>query len=148
MNTNYDRLVELFESIEHLLKPLGIYTQIPSTPAMDETVVKIMVELLSTLALKTKELKQGRQSGHVLVDLFVTLTQCSAGNFVKKVFGETDAGAILRRLDRLSNDEARSTATEILKVVYGLIQEMSESIYSTLSYWLLIILRSRWQGDS
>ena len=69
MTTNYDRLVELFESIDHLLKPLGIYTQIPSTPAMDEVVVKIIVELLSTLALKTKELKQGRQSEHILADL-------------------------------------------------------------------------------
>jgi len=60
----------LLESIEHLLKPLGIYTQIPSTPAMDEVVVKIMVELLSTLALKTNELKQGRRSEHVLTDVF------------------------------------------------------------------------------
>jgi len=69
VNTNYDGLIDLLESIEHLLNPLGIYTQIPSTPAMDEIVVKIVVELLSTLALKTKELKQGRQREHVLADV-------------------------------------------------------------------------------
>ena len=69
MNTNYDGLIDLLESIEHLLKPLDIYTQIPPTPAMDEIVVKIIVELLSTLALKTQELKQGRQSKHVLADI-------------------------------------------------------------------------------
>jgi len=63
---------------------------------------------------------------------------------MKKAFGETDTGAILRRLDRLSHEEARTTATEILKVIYGLIQDMSESTRSTFSYWLLIILRSRW----
>ena len=68
MNANYNRLVELFESIEHLLKPLSTYTQMPSTPVMDELVVRIMAELLSTLALKTKELKQGRQSEHILAD--------------------------------------------------------------------------------
>jgi hypothetical protein len=36
---------------------------------MDEIVAKIMVELLSTLALKTKELKQGRQSEHIHADV-------------------------------------------------------------------------------
>jgi hypothetical protein len=66
--TNYDGLVDLLESIDHLLKPVGIYAQMPSTPAMDEIVVKIVVELLSALALKTKELEQGRQREHALAD--------------------------------------------------------------------------------
>jgi hypothetical protein len=38
---------------------------------------------------------------------------------------EKDAKAVLQRLDRLSQTEARMTAAEILKVVYGLGQEMS-----------------------
>jgi len=53
-------------------------------------------------------------------------TECNAEKFVKKIFGENDAEAVLRRLDRLSNDEARTTAGEILKVVYGLVQDMSK----------------------
>ena len=61
----YDAVVDLLESIEHFLKRLDIYTKIPPTPAMDEIVVKIMVELISTLALATKELKQGRSSESV-----------------------------------------------------------------------------------
>ena len=69
VNTNYDELADLFESIDHLLKPLDIYAHIPPTPAMDETVVKIMAELLSALALTTKELKQGRQSEFVHADM-------------------------------------------------------------------------------
>jgi hypothetical protein len=67
MNANYDALVDLLDSIEHFLGRLNIYTQIPHNPALDEIVVKIIVELLSTLALVTKELKQGRSSGSVLV---------------------------------------------------------------------------------
>jgi len=67
--TSYDALLELLESIEHLLKPLDIYTQITTTPAMDELVVDIMVELLSTLALTTNELKQGRSSKFVLSEI-------------------------------------------------------------------------------
>jgi len=60
--TSYDALVDLLESIKHFLMRLDIYTHIPHTPALDEMVVKIIVELLSTLALVTKELKQGRAS--------------------------------------------------------------------------------------
>ena len=63
---SYDALVGLFGAIEHFLKRLDIYTEIPPTLAMDELVAKIMVELLSTLALATKELQQGRSSESVL----------------------------------------------------------------------------------
>jgi len=37
---------------------------------MDEIMVKIMMELFSTFALATKELKQGRSSECVLTDIF------------------------------------------------------------------------------
>ena len=59
---SYDGIVDLLESIEHFLERLDIYTRIPPTPAMDEILVKITVELVSTLALATAELKQGRPS--------------------------------------------------------------------------------------
>ena len=65
VTASYDALVDLLESIEHFLRRLDIYTRIPSSPAMDEIVVKIIVELLSTLALATRELKQGRSSESV-----------------------------------------------------------------------------------
>jgi hypothetical protein len=51
----YDPLVDLLESIERFLNRLDIYTRMPPTPEMDEMVVNIMAELLSTLALATKE---------------------------------------------------------------------------------------------
>jgi hypothetical protein len=44
---------------------------------------------------------------------------------VKRVFGEKDVEAVLQRLDRLTQDEARTTAAQILEVVYGLVQNMS-----------------------
>jgi hypothetical protein len=43
-------------------------------PAVDEIVVKILVELISTLALVTEELKQRRSSESVLADISL----CSA----------------------------------------------------------------------
>jgi hypothetical protein len=74
---SYDALGDLLESIEHFLCRLDIYTQIPPSPTMDEMVVKIMVELISTLAIATKELKQGRTSESALTDVFVTLLSTS-----------------------------------------------------------------------
>jgi hypothetical protein len=56
----------LFESIGHFLNRLEIYTEIPPTEAMNEMIVKILVELLSTLALTTKEIKQGRLSESIV----------------------------------------------------------------------------------
>jgi hypothetical protein len=66
-----DPLVDLLESIEHFLKRLDIYTRIPPTPAMDGIMVKIMVELLSTLALATKNFKRGRSSESIPADLLL-----------------------------------------------------------------------------
>ena len=62
MNASYDALVDLLESIEHLVMRLDTYTRIPHTLTLDEMANMIIVELLSTLALVTKDLKQGRTS--------------------------------------------------------------------------------------
>jgi len=48
------------------LKRLEVYTTIPPTPLMTEVIVKIMVELLSVLALASKQIKQGRFSKYAL----------------------------------------------------------------------------------
>ena len=62
VSSSYDALIELFECVGGLLKPLRIYTDLPLTPLMTERSVKILVELLSVLALATKQIKQGRFS--------------------------------------------------------------------------------------
>jgi hypothetical protein len=44
--------------------------------------------------------------------------------FVKKLFGEKDIEAVLQRLNRLTQEEAKLTAAQILEVVHGLVQNM------------------------
>jgi hypothetical protein len=56
---SHDAFVNLLESIEHFLSRLDIYTRITPTPTMDEIVVKIIMEVLTTFVLATKEIKQG-----------------------------------------------------------------------------------------
>jgi hypothetical protein len=44
--------------------------------------------------------------------------------FVRKLVGEKKMEAMVQRLDRLTQDEARHTVALILKVVYGLVENM------------------------
>jgi len=59
---SYNTLVDVFECIETFLSRLKIYTEIQPTHAMTEMIIKILVELLSVLALATKQINQGRLS--------------------------------------------------------------------------------------
>jgi hypothetical protein len=62
VSASYDALVDLFESIEIFLRRLDVYTRIPLTAAMADIVIKILTEVLATLALATRQVTQGRLS--------------------------------------------------------------------------------------
>ena len=44
---------------------------------------------------------------------------------VKKLLGNRDVEAVLQRLDRLTQDEARTTVAQTLEVVHHLVRHMS-----------------------
>ena len=52
------------------------------------------------------------------------MAQCASGMFVKKLLGESEVEAVLQRLDRLTQDEARGTIAQTLSVVHGLVNNM------------------------
>jgi len=113
-------LLELFECLGKFLKRLEIYTTIPPTPIMMEVIVKIMVELLSVLALASKQIKQGRFSKYTLTYTLV-MALCVAEKFTEKLLGESEIETALQRLDRLTQEEAEMTAAQTLGVVHGLV---------------------------
>ena len=49
-----------------------------------------------------------------------------AVKFVKRFFKEMDIAAVLERLDRMTRDEAQTTAARTLAIVHGLVQNMRE----------------------
>jgi hypothetical protein len=120
MGASYDALVDLFASFENFLSRLSIYAGVPPTPALTNVLVKIIVELISTLALATKQVKQGRFSEFILVcyDGLLNGTE----KFMGKLRGEKDIEATIQRLNRLTLDEGRATAAQTLEVVYGLLR--------------------------
>jgi hypothetical protein len=55
-------LIGIFVRIECFFKRLESYTEVQPTAAMTDMIVKILIEVLSILAIATKEIKQGRSS--------------------------------------------------------------------------------------
>jgi hypothetical protein len=116
---------------------------------MTDIIIKIMVELLSVLALATKQIKQGRFS-ECTIAYTLPMTHCIIEKFAKKLLGESEVEAVLQRLDRLTQDEARMTATQTLGVVHGLVGNVGVVMEGMQSlHDLDIFLRGcyiRWQG--
>jgi phosphoribosyl-ATP pyrophosphohydrolase len=52
------------------------------------------------------------------------LTECGAEKVGKKLSEEGEVEAVLKRLDRLTQDEARTATAQTLDVVYRLMQNM------------------------
>ncbi|KAF8259581.1 hypothetical protein EI94DRAFT_1706994 [Lactarius quietus] len=107
VSASYDALLELFECIGNFLKRLHIYSEIPLDTLMKDIVAKIMIELISILALAKKQIGRGRLK-----------------QFAKKLLGDSEIETILRRLDRLTQDEARMTVAQTLAIVHGLLDNM------------------------
>ncbi|KAH9981877.1 hypothetical protein BJV77DRAFT_1153968 [Russula vinacea] len=59
-SASQDKFIELFNHIERFFLRLQIYTGITPTTAMTDIIIEIMVELLTILAIATKEAKRGR----------------------------------------------------------------------------------------
>ena len=57
-----DTFVELFERIGDFFRRLETSIEVPLTASMMDITLKIMVEVLSILAIATKEIKPGRMS--------------------------------------------------------------------------------------
>ena len=55
-------LIDIFVRIEGFFKRLESYTEVRATEAMTDVIVKIMIQVLSILAIATKQVKQGRSS--------------------------------------------------------------------------------------
>jgi hypothetical protein len=59
----------LFELITTFLHRLGIYLKLPPMEGMSEVVVNVIVELLFTLAVVVKQMRQGLLSESLLSDV-------------------------------------------------------------------------------
>jgi hypothetical protein len=54
--------MDIFERVESFFQRLEMYTEVPQSTEMMDTIILIMVEVLSILGVVTKEIRQGRMS--------------------------------------------------------------------------------------
>ena len=115
VSASRDVVVDLFERIEFFFKRLESYTDVTPTAAMTDIIVKIMVEVLIIFAIATKEMKQGRGS-EFLSGYIPISTQLRPERFLKRLAGRTDIEDALKRLDKLTQEEARMALAEVFKI--------------------------------
>jgi hypothetical protein len=94
---------------------------------MTEVIVKIMLELLSVLALALEQIKW-RRFGGCAITFMMFMTQCAIEKFTKRLLGGNEIEIVLQRLDRLTQDEARMTVAQTLGVIHGLVANVKTVI--------------------
>jgi hypothetical protein len=62
IRASQDTLMDIFERIESFFRRLEMYTEVPQSAEMMDTIILIMVEVLSILGVATKEIRQGWMS--------------------------------------------------------------------------------------
>ena len=62
VRASQDTLMDIFERIEMFFRRLEVYADVPPTTEMMDTIILIMVEVLSILGVATKEIRRGRMS--------------------------------------------------------------------------------------
>ena len=87
---------------------------------MMDMIVKIIVESLAVFALAMKQLKEDRFS-ECAVTYTLPMTRRAIEKFAKKLLRESEMEAVLQRLDRLTQDDARITVAQTWSVVHGLV---------------------------
>jgi hypothetical protein len=117
VRADQDILVNIFERVENFFRRLEVYTNVPPTTEMMEMIIQIMVEVLSILGIAMKEIKQSRMSEQ-FPSITSPLTEQRSEKYGKKLVGRTDLEDALKRLDNLTQEEARMAAVEVLRATH------------------------------
>src|SRR6266566_2083887 len=115
---SHETLIDIFGHIESFFRRLEIYTQVPSTTEMIDTIIQIMVEVLTILGIATKEIKQGRISEQFIMNVSPVTELCSE-KYWKRLIGKTGMEDALKKLDRLTQEEARMIIAENLRATHA-----------------------------
>jgi hypothetical protein len=84
------------------------------------------------------------------------VAECAIEKFTKKLLGESEVEAVLTRLDRLTEEEARMTVAQTLGVVHGLVGNVRvvmegaqcSHYWLLIFYWMLVRLDGKASTDS
>jgi hypothetical protein len=90
---------------------------------MTSIITDIMVEVLRIFGIATKELRRGSAS-ELHMSCVWTFTKSRAEKFLRKLAGMADLEDALKKLDRLTQEEARMAHAEVLRVTHSIRNEV------------------------
>jgi hypothetical protein len=131
-------------------KRLETYTEVTPTAPMTDIITEIMVEVLAIFGIATKELRRGSASKNPIGCLWISTELC-VEKFLRKLAGMTDLEDALKKLDKLTQEEARMALTEVLRITHGIKEEVQVVIGGARGVSVQLLLPSdiytfRWQG--
>ena len=107
-------------------KRLETYTELTPTAAMTDIITEIMVEVLTIFGIATKELRRGSASEFPIACLESALNFLGIGKFLRKLAGRSDLEDALKKLDRLTQEEARMAIAENLRGTHNVHYSVDE----------------------
>ena len=112
-----ETLIDVFGRVESFFQRLEIYTQARRTTEMMDTTILIMVEVIAILGIATKEMKQGRISEYFGMCMSPVLEE-RPEKYGKRLIGRTEMEDALKRLDKLTHEEAWMAIAENLRTTH------------------------------
>jgi len=67
VRASQETVLDIFERVEMFFRRLEIYTEVQVSTEMMDTIIQILVEILSIFGIVTKEIKQGQMSEYSLL---------------------------------------------------------------------------------
>ena len=115
---SHEMLVHLFERIHLFLQRLNRYTGMPLTGDLTGLLGKIMAQLLTILALATRELTDRRISGSDLSLYPISIAHYVAEKFLKRLVGKTEVEDAVLLLDMLTKEESLMMVGRNLEITH------------------------------
>lgn len=112
-------LLDLFGRIENVFRLLETYIEVPQTEIMTDAIVKVMADVLCILAIATRDINQSRASEFLPGDESILFVYISLERFLRKLGRRKDIEVALQRLEKVTVEEARRVANEVLKATHG-----------------------------
>lgn len=112
---SYEALIHLFERINFFFQRLNTYTKIPLTEELTELLGKTFTQLLSILAISTKEISDGRMSRSIY-SLRLFFANYLSEKVLTRLVGRKDIDDALQQLNMFTNEENLMAITRNLQV--------------------------------
>ena len=104
--------------MESFLGRLEAYTHVPLSDEMTDVIVNIMAEVLSILAIATRDIKESRGSELIHRGRPNPVAYSFSEKFVKRLMKKGGIEDALGRLDKLTQDEVRMAVAQNLKTTH------------------------------